>query len=417
MTDVSVGKPEISYGLARNTFEWADLSLKVVVDRITEDGKSELYFYHTNTAGTVLLHMGQANLLSSTMQSQFMKSLSSRGPEIDWQTVLTYIARDTIAHLREGEPVVWLDEKYGKKPPAYLLPPFFIKNAANIIYADRSSAKTLFITLIDLALSLPWYTNEIGLNITPQDYHKVLYLDWEGSAEIMGWQKECIRRGMNIEICDIPYLHCSRSLADDISHIQHKVEEVKADVVIIDSLGMAVGDDLNLTKPAFNFFAALRHLPVTPLIVAHTAKGINTWKRTVYGNAYYENEARSIWELKKRQDTNSPELTLTMHHRKPPPFAPTHEPIAFLFTFDGNRITVESATASPDTLDDNKRTVEDKILNVLMNTEKRLSQAEIIHESKEGLKDTSVAKTLQRMLKKKDPEIMKDNNGNYFFVY
>ena len=55
----------------------------------------------------------------------------------------------------KGEPVIELDDSYGKVEPEYLLYPLFVKDAINTIYADRGSAKTLFITLIDLMLTLP----------------------------------------------------------------------------------------------------------------------------------------------------------------------------------------------------------------------------------------------------------------------
>ena len=349
MTELTVGKPEITFGLHRNEFVWKSLELAVNAERITEEGTAELYFYHYNGTSRKLLHMGKANLLSSTMPREFIKSLSTRGMEnIDWQNVLTYIQRDTMEHLREGEPVTWLSSEYGQKRPEYLLPPLFVKNAANIIYADKSSVKSLFMTLVDIALSLPWHNNNIGLNVSKNDKNICLFLDWENDAEITGWQKECIIRGMGIGWCDIPYLHCSRPLVDSIEHIRTKVTEVKANVIIVDSLGMAVGDDLNLTKPAFNFYSALRQLPVTPLIIAHTAKDAMNRRRSVYGNAYYENEARSVWEVSKQQSPGANDLVITLHHRKSPPFAGYHEPLAWRFVFEEDRIMIETTEPEGD---------------------------------------------------------------------
>lgn len=287
-----VGKPEITYGGMTNTFTWEELSLRVVVDKITDDGKSELFFYYANGTGEErLLHMGAANLLSSTMPNSFIKPLATRGLDIDWQTVLTYITHSTMQRLRQGEELVYLNEDFGKVAPEYLLYPLFIDNAPNIIYADRSSAKTLFIIMLCLMLNLPLTDNELGL-IVPDKHRNILFLDWEGNAQMVGWQKERLREGLGIGWCDLAYLHCSRSLVDSVHFISKKITEVNASVIVIDSLGMAVGDDLNLTKPAFAFFSALRQLPVTPLIIAHTSKDVLAKRKTVYGNAYYENEAR-----------------------------------------------------------------------------------------------------------------------------
>ena len=109
-----------------------------------------------------------------------------------------------------------------------------------------------------------------------------------------------------------------------VSHIQNKIQETHTDVVIIDSLGASVGADLNATEPAFQFFTALRQLPVTPLIIAHTAKDINNKRKTVYGNAYYSNEARVTWEITKQQEPDSSELTISLFNRKPAPFTGIH---------------------------------------------------------------------------------------------
>jgi hypothetical protein len=378
MTEVIIGKPEVSYSVNCNIFEWQSLCLKVVVDRITDDGKAELYFYYNNGSGQTLLHMGQANLLSSTFQREFIKSLSTRGLDIDWQTILTYISNSSVEHLRQGEPIIELTEEFGKERPQYILPPLFVKDAPNIIYADRSSAKSLFLVLIDLALSLPWYDNDIGLNVGNTNHH-VLYCDWESSAQIIGWQKECLRRGIpNAPYCDIPYLHCSGSLLDNIHHIQTKVRNSNIDIVIIDSLGMAVGDDLNLTKPAFAFYSALRQLLVTPIIIGHTAKNPESKKRTVYGNAYYENEARSVWEIYKSQTPMSDQLTITLFHRKPPPFATIHEPLAYKFTFSNDIINVEKAQPILDKSGINETPTQvENIIATLADSEKPLSPTEI----------------------------------------
>jgi len=420
MTELPVGKPEVTYGIYKNTFEWKDLSLAVNVERITDDGKAELYFYHINSDGKKLLHMGNANLLSSTMQREFKKSLSTRGLDVDWQTLLTYVARDTMEHLRQGEQIIMLDASFGKSPPAYLLSPLFVKNAANIIYADKSSAKSLFMTLIDITLSLPWYENPLGLNIAKDTRHTVLFLDWENDANITGWQKECIVRGMGLEWCDLPYLHCSRPLHDSIEHIRNKIMEISADVVIVDSLGMAVGDDLNLTKPAFAFYAALRQLPVTPLIIAHTSKDINNKRKTVYGNAYYENEARSVWEVSKQQISGDNQLTITLYHRKSPPFSGYHEPLAWRFTFEGDNTIVELDSPVIDGRGTTEeRSVEDKIMGILMLSSKPMSATDILQrsrENKEPIKEGSIRTTLGRLVKKREPDIAKDLEGKYYYL-
>jgi len=283
-----VPNPTMTVNPSGYTLDWIGLNLKIVIDRIKNDDYGEISVYN---GGDTPTHISGMRLLSLSHKASLARELKNQR-DLDWNIIINQVATKCLADIRRGESVVMLDSEYGRSRPEYLLHPLFVKNAANIIYADKSSAKSLFMTLVDVALTLPWHDNPIGFNISPNDIHKVLFLDWENDAEITGWQKECLIRGMNIDWCELPYLHCSRPLCDSIDHIRAKIVEIGADVVIIDSLGMAVGDDLNLTKPAFVFYGALRQLPVTPIIIAHTSKDISMKRKTVYGNAYYENEAR-----------------------------------------------------------------------------------------------------------------------------
>lgn len=413
---MTVAKPDVKYSPSRNIFEWAEYNLTVVADRIAEDGKVELYFYGKNGTAKTLLHMGQANLLSSTMQRDFIKSLTTRNAEIDWQTILTYISNLTMQHLREGEPVVWLNEDYGKTKPEYLLYPLFVKDAPNIIYADRSSAKSLFITMISIGLTIGWYNNNLNLEISDEP-RTVLYCDWESSAQILGWQKECLRKGMFGEdtVCDIPYLHCSGSISDNVHNIQTKIEQTKAKIIVIDSLGMAVGDDLNLTKPAFAFYSALRQLPVTPLIIGHTSKDKESRRKTVYGNAYYENEARSVWEVVKQQEPMADELTITLFQRKSPPFAHLHEPLAYKFNFNNDITTIELAEPIKDKSNYNEDDLHDTdiVLETLSESTNPLTIQQIANLTE--LPNNNIRQACFRLKNSKQPKI-KQVGDKYVFL-
>jgi len=376
--------------------------------------------YHTNNGDlSAVVGYARTNLLSLSARETLRKNieyncLSEVAFYIPWHQVVNQIASYAIREIRKGEPLTILDETYGLTRPEYLLHPLFVKNAVNIIYADKSSAKSLLAILISLGLTYHWGENTIGWTIN--EPHKLIYLDWENDPAITGWVKECLARGTGLH-CDIPYLRCSRPLADMTDHILGKVIEQKADVVIIDSLGMAVGDDLNLTKPAFAFYSALRQLPVTPIIIAHTSKDISNKRKTVYGNAYYENEARTVWEVSKDQQPGSNELVATLHQRKAPPFAGYHDAMAYRFIFDEDRTMVEAATPQTDKREAaEERTNEDKILSVLMMTDEHLSASEILSRSKENIKEGSIRTQLKRLATKTDPDIAQDENGKYYYL-
>ena len=301
----------------------------------------------------VLLTNIRTNLLSVTARNTLISTLnqSAISEELNpypWSNIVNKICSLAVNNIRQSNPSIILDGSYGRESPEYLLYPLFVKDTPTILYAERSSAKTLFANLICITLILPWHDNNIGFNIDSDDNHNVLILDWESNKKITDWQKECLVRGCNVGYCEFNYMRCERPLSNMIDDILHEVERVKADVTVIDSLGMAVGDDLNLTAPAFAFWSAARQIPGTQIILGHTSKDPNTKRKTVYGNAYYEAEARSVWELDKQQEINSNELDLTLFNRKSPPFASIHAPLAYHFTFEEDEIKVEQGIPSND---------------------------------------------------------------------
>ena len=127
---------------------------------------------------------------------------------------------------------------------------------------------------------------------------KTLYLDWETDEDTFKWTCKTICEGMNIPAVFPNYRRCSIPLYQDIEQIAGYVQEYGIEFLFIDSLGMAVGGDLNNTEPALNFWGAWRKLKTTSLILAHTAKNEEK-RKSIYGNVYYTAEARSIWETKK----------------------------------------------------------------------------------------------------------------------
>jgi len=372
-------------------FSWNGLGLQIVIDRLRSEDAGEITVYN---GSDVPAYISGIKLLSISHKTSLARALKPVR-NLDWDLIINQVATKTLADMRKGEQIVMLDAERGSKRPEYLLYPLFIKNAPSIIYADRSSAKSLLMTLIDIVLSLPWHDNPLGLTVPKDAHHVVLFCDWENDSEITGWQKECLLRGLGLGWCDLPYLHLSKPLVDSVDHIRAKVAEVKATIMIVDSLGMAVGKNLNDTEPAFAFYSALRQVPVTPLIIAHTSKDLLSKRKTVYGNAFYENEARCIWELSKQQEFGSNELTITMHHRKAPPFSGYHDPLAFRFTFEGNKTLVESCEPATDKREsDNTISAPDVVLETLDFTE-TIKPTDIIRLT--GLSGDSVYQALKRL--------------------
>jgi hypothetical protein len=319
---------------------WIGLGLKVTVDHIEDDDLAELSIYEKEKP----VYISSYRLLSVAHKESLVKALSKINKSFDWFTIVNQITIECLSRIRDGEQVVMLNSEIGAKRPEFLVFPMFVKNNANIIYGDRSSAKSLFIMLVTIMATMTFDAYDLKIS----GEHTILWLDWENDKYTTGYQKQRILKGFGLENIDIAYLHLSRTLARSVSQIQRKIAELGADIVVIDSLGIAVGGNLNESEPAINFFNALNQLPVTPLIIAHTAKDKNNPRKTVYGNAYYENLARSIWEANKVQENESDQLVLSLFQRKAPPFSGYQKPFGFRFLFDGDKIYVEKCEASQD---------------------------------------------------------------------
>ena len=412
LTLISNAKPEYSepQGIAEPTLtrimggyqlDWQGLNLRVTIDHIISDTDSEIAIYEND----IPIYISGFKLLSISHKTELSRALS-KIKKIDWDKIINQITTRILYEIRKGEDVVWLTTEYGKQAPEYLLHPLFIKGSPNIIYADQSSAKSLFMTMLDIVLTLPDYrdNNEQRfyelLGLFSEKHHNVLYLDWENNEYITGWTKQCLVRGLAANLDDVPlaYLHCALPLYKMVNHIQNKIQETHADVVIIDSLGASVGADLNATEPAFQFFTALRQLPVTPLIIAHTAKDINNKRKTIYGNAYYSNEARVTWEITKQQEPDSSELTISLFNRKPAPFTGIHKPMAFKFKFEADKTFVEKAEPLQDKQninDENKPEPMDVVAEILETSEKHLTPKQIANTA--NLNESTVRSCVKRL--------------------
>jgi hypothetical protein len=148
---------------------------------------------------------------------------------------------------------------------------------------------------------------------------------------------------MNTSQLSLKYRHCALPLAQDVDQIHRHIHDNKAEVIIVDSLGLACGGDLKEPASALSFFSALRQLKTTSLILAHTSKHPETKRKTVFGSIFFEAQARSIWEIWKRQDMGEDEMDIALFHRKPPPFQKLCQPVGMHIEFGTDTIRVSPA--------------------------------------------------------------------------
>lgn len=322
--------PEITDSKSKLIYQWPVMELRIIADRISDEGHAELWFYHDNGHGSSLLHTAKVNLMSSSTMTQLAKRMAQHSNDIPWTQVLTAITSKTMERQRQGEPIeeLWtgIEEI---KPPKYLLNPFIVENYPNVIFADPSAYKSNLAIIFMQILQLPWYDNPLKLD-APDKPVKCLYLDWEQDRNTVIWLAEVLSRSYDLGTLPIKYLQCKGTpLINKVEYIKEYVAKEGIEMLIIDSIGLASGPKLNDPDAPVNLYAALSSIGVTSLLLAHNSKDRETKSRTIYGNQFFQAQARNIWEIRKTQEPGSKEMDIALFHRKPPPFHSLEHPRGF----------------------------------------------------------------------------------------
>ena len=275
--------------------------------------------------------------------------------------------------------------------------------------------------LMTACFSLPWLDNPMGWPIRthPKDRLNVLYLDWETNRKTINDTKKSLTLGMNLGCFGMHYRHCKVPLARDLAQIIYWIDETKADITIIDSLGRATGGDLNSTEPALAFWDAWNKLETTSLIIAHPSKGgEDKTKRSIFGSMFFSAEARIIWEVRKAQEAGSREADVALYHIKPPPFDMLRPPIGLHVSFnkdaDGRNSTIVRV-GFPETIPEllESMSAGDRIIAELKNngdmTNKELSNALCI-------KSNTVTQTLNRLQGRGEVKKISKDKWSYLSV-
>ena len=167
--------------------------------------------------------------------------------------------------------------------------------------------------------------NRLTVNGLSADYGRSLYVDWETDKATIEGRAWGIKQGEPQIAPDwaLAYQRAHGPLVEWIDELATHVEREQFDLVVLDSVGLALGGDANDAQTVLAFFDALRQLEATTLLIDHMTKGSDSQERGVFGSAYKRNSARSLWEMRQAEG----ELTMGLYHRKannsklsPPPW-------------------------------------------------------------------------------------------------
>ena len=339
--------PQIIDTVTGYIFTWQQEQITIEVSRLRNhsDGRvtGEIAVSTSTPGYSPHLHQAQFNFAATRSRAELARNLDERyGKLADWATILEQLCVYTLERIRKGEPVVALKTGEDVSPPQYLLEPVILKNYPTIIFGDPGTAKSTVALIFSQLMAHP--SDNYGLDLTPPDrVINSLILDYETDADTEQWLLTKLQRGMNLPQLTLSYRHCALPLAQDVDQVHRHIHDTNSEVIIIDSLGLACGGDLKEPSSALSFFSALRQLKTTSLILAHTSKNPETKRKTVFGSIFFEAQARSIWEIWKRQEVGEDEMDIALFHRKSPPFSKLCQPLGMHIEFGTDTIKVSPA--------------------------------------------------------------------------
>ena len=346
--------PEVKDTLTGYEFSWETEQIIIAVSRLKEhnDGRviGEINVTTTAEDYNTHLHQAQLNFSAGRTRKELAKTLQGRVPDLltlaKWDDIVEQLCVKAIARLREGDPVELLQIDDRDIPrPEYLLEPILLQGTPTIIFGEKGVHKTTLAILFAICLILSWKDNPLGL--VPVDRTiKTLILDWEQERNIVAYTAKQLRVGLDLPYVELSYRHCASPLANDLEQIRQHIYDCGAEVIIIDSLAAACGGELVKTEPANNFFAALRKLKVTSLILAQTSKE-ESKKKSIYGNAIFTYYARTIFEAVKAESVEPTRHDVALFNRHAN-YNSLRPPLGFHLNYNGTGISIESQSVSVD---------------------------------------------------------------------
>ena len=303
--------PMITRHGSKYRISWSNLPITVEVRDIKQRGdsfKAQVAVFHKGR----WIHRSNPTLDSVSGMDQLRRTLDRRlpGEDIgaDWGQLVEDIAsiQDIV---RKGEPSVVMGEVEDNGDAVWQVHPFLIAGEPTVLWASGGIGKSFFAIFLSTLVQESIVDSDHQLSIEPTN---VLYLDWETTQSSLASRFRKVHAGLGIDTPSrVRYRRMSGQLIYDIDAVRDEVAEHNIGMVVIDSMGMACGE-LESAQPVLEFFSAVNSLSCTALILTHSTK-----LGELYGSAYTQAAARSIWEAKQgegRYDKGS--MDLSLFHRK-----------------------------------------------------------------------------------------------------
>lgn len=226
-----------------------------------------------------------------------------------------YLIRD---RLRTGEPVQRIGGKRPVRETRYTVYPLLPENQISILYGDGASLKSMIAMSLGLSVQecrqlLPG--TRLGQSADTSRTGPVAYFDYETNADEQHARMRRLAAGFGLgSYREMHYRECHIPLHKDAAQLRSLVDEYDYRMVIIDSMGAALGGDPNDAAVVIAAMNALRSLGTTVLCIDHVTKTDEQGKPI--GSGYKWNFARAAFHAKRVQETDSDVVNVALVHTK-----------------------------------------------------------------------------------------------------
>ena len=295
-----------------------DLGIFVEVGRVTRD-------YSKSPQAEVVIDLlpslaperearvfrGRLGLLSRSGIKGCVDTCKRRFPDMPWNDIVDDICDKALNNQRTqfAPKIVGLKEPQRERP-AYQVWPLLPSRQSTIIYGQGGIGKSWLAVYLCALVD-----NGLTANGLKADAGNSLYVDWEEPTETVAEERAwALSQGdPRLDGWGLRWQRAQGPLVDWIDTLAGHVSGEKFDLVVIDSVGLALGGDANDAQTVLAFFGALNLLETTVLLVDHMTKGPDSQEKGAFGSVYKRNSARSMWEMRQAADG---ELSMGLYHRK-----------------------------------------------------------------------------------------------------
>ena len=306
-------EPIVTEKGSRYILDWPSQQVRMEVGRIKPSLKAEVKTFFQESP----FIRSYPVLDSNSGLDIFWKKLNRRKPikdyGVDWEACVEEMAGVVIDRQRKHTPTVLIKDVREEEGIQWRVDNIMVEDIT-LIFGDGGSGKSMMACLLASMMDSGYMSTDHNLVCEPG---RVLYLDWETKnpdnpgAEIAK-RINSILRGFGREPeSHVVYQEMGSPLNEELDFVIDLIDEHAIDVVIIDSMGLSLGGDLEAAEPVLQWFRDVGSLNKPTLIVSHKNKAGG-----IFGSQYTYNSCRMVWEARKSDTGVANGVDMVMFHRK-----------------------------------------------------------------------------------------------------